>query len=155
MTMQQGLAHARNPFQTAFVRGEQFLWAPVPKRNRCGGVQHSVIPRPNVSILCVVLESPPIFCIRPAYLCYVRQSPTAIAGRLLLILQWILLPVRPDARSAEWVGERANPALKYPKLSKEGGLKPEDRALLAERLELILRVAVHKGHDVVVLGAMG
>ena len=49
----------------------------------------------------------------------------------------------------------ACPALKYPKLSKEGGLKPEDRALLAERLELILRVAAHKGHDVVVLGAMG
>ncbi len=98
---------------------------------------------------------PPYGSFRCANLCYVRQSPTAIAGRLLLILQWILLPVRPDARSAEWVGERANPALKYPKLSKEGGLKPEDRALLAERLELILRVAVHKGHDVVVLGAMG
>ena len=54
----------------------------------------------------------------------------------------------------------ACPALKYPRtisnpVTGEKDLQDADKQLLADRLHLILRVALHKNNDVIILGAMG
>lgn len=50
----------------------------------------------------------------------------------------------------------ACPGIRMPELVEpEGDLKEADKEELAERVRLILRVAATKGHDAVILGAMG
>lgn len=63
----------------------------------------------------------------------------------------------PSVRTIDFI---ACPAIRFPQWvhtseEPDGDLSQKDKRELAERLRLILRVAAVKGHDAVVLGAMG
>lgn len=49
----------------------------------------------------------------------------------------------------------AVPGLYMPVVDAEGRLSQTDRQLLSDKVELILQMAAHTGHDAVVLGALG
>lgn len=73
---------------------------------------------------------------------------------------------KAEAAGYEWYADKptisfiACPAIKMPHwvdsaVDRDGDLKDADKMRLGKRLRLILRIAAAKGHDAVVLGAMG
>jgi uncharacterized protein (TIGR02452 family) len=49
----------------------------------------------------------------------------------------------------------ACPGIPYPQKTADGDLRPEDKAALEKKIELIFQVAAKAGHDSLVLGALG
>lgn len=104
---------------------------------------------------------------RRTALCHTQKQwlyPLCVPGKPADLLYSPEVPVLRDteAKGYAWFPAPyrrldfiAIPALKYPKPQKDGGLSVADQHTLEERLRLVLRVAAHKGNDVVILGAMG